>query len=139
MDDRDAAERFLFLVESAILAFLSFAERRQRVRVLAVWKVPRRRLGGRLPPRLLLQHHEAHRTGQVVLRVPPLRGLVSESILIRWDSTRKCSPHSFPPFFGWGNGFSIRKLNLFEEGALFRSKYENMYPLPSKLIHFFRW
>ena len=85
MDDRDAAERFLFLVESAILAFLSFAERRQRVRVLAVRKVPRRRLRGRLPPRLLLQHHEAHRTGQVVLRVPPLRGLVSESIMIRSD------------------------------------------------------
>ena len=74
MDDRDAAERIL---EPPVLAFLLLSERRQRVRLLAVRKVPRRRLAGRLPPRLLLQHHEADGAGQVLLRGPHLRGMVS--------------------------------------------------------------
>ena len=80
MDDRDTAERFLLLLESDLLLFF-VSERRQRVRLLAVRKVPRRRLAGRLPPRLLLQHHEADRAGQVLLRGTPLRGVVSAAYL----------------------------------------------------------
>ena len=77
MDDRDAAQRVvvvlvLLLVESVL------SERGERVLFLAVRKVPRRGLPGRLPPRLLLQHYEAHRPGQVLLRGSPLRGVVSE-------------------------------------------------------------
>ena len=71
MDDRDAAERFLLLLESDLLLFF-VSERRQRVRLLAMRKVP---------PRLLLQHHEADRAGQVILRGTPLRGVVSAAYL----------------------------------------------------------
>lgn len=80
LDDRDAssaaAERAL--VQSAVRRRV-VSECRQRVRLLAVREVPRRRLAGRLPARLLLQHHEAHGPGQVVLRGPAMRRVVSVS------------------------------------------------------------
>ena len=78
MDYRDAAQRIILLLVVVVESVLP--ERGERVLLLAVRKVPRRGLPGRLPPRLLLQHHEAHRPGQVLLRGSPLRGVVSEVV-----------------------------------------------------------